>query len=354
MPEPTAVDVHAHHLGVDAGEDLPRRDPAAPRLVIDGPSGGRIMRGAETFRTVEPALWDVGRRLAEMDRAGISHQVISPVPVVMEHASAPGTDPAYARSTNDSIARACGGASGRLIGLGCLPLDDLDEAIVELRRCREIGLRGVEVGTRVGNLDLDAPELDLFWNACDTTGSTVFVHPVLGGREVVRRAGAPYDLGLGMLTDTAIAASSLVFGGVLAKYEGLRVVLAHGCGTFPWAYPRLRVAAGLAAGGDPAEWDRLTSRLFADTLVFDDEHLRLLVHRFGAERLVLGTDAPFFPDQMAKSMRSVREARRTGALPDHADHAFLARNALESLGMRTPRPGLLESHPKEHADDPDQ
>jgi aminocarboxymuconate-semialdehyde decarboxylase len=49
------------------------------------------------------------------------------------------------------------------------------------------------------------------------------------------------------------------------------------------------------------------------------------VHRFGAERLLLGSDTPFFPDQMAKSMQSVRDAGRTGALPAHADPAFLAR-----------------------------
>lgn len=49
------------------------------------------------------------------------------------------------------------------------------------------------------------------------------------------------------------------------------------------------------------------------------------MHRFGAERLLLGSDTPFFPDQMAKSMQSVRDAGRTGALPAHADPAFLAR-----------------------------
>lgn len=347
MPELTAVDVHAHHFGLDAGEIPARHDSDAPRLVIDGDGGGRIMRGDTTFRAVEPVLWDVDMRLAEMDRAGLSHQVVSPVPVVMEHAS--GADPECARSTNDSIAEACEQSGGRLLGLGCLPLGDIDAAVAELRRCREIGLHGVEVGTRIGGLDLDAPDLDRFWDACDDTASAVFVHPVQGGRDVVRRAGAPYDLGLGMLTDTAIAASALVFGGVLAEREQLRVVLAHGCGTFPWAYPRLRLAASLT--GDAADRDRLARRLFVDTLVFDDEHLGLLVHRFGADRLVLGSDAPFFPDQMAKSMNSVRAAQQTGVLPEHVDPPFLARNAAELLGLATEPP---RTSAKEHADGVDQ
>ena len=222
MPEITAVDVHAHYFGTDVAAPAPQLDPVAPRLVVDGSDGGRIMCGDVTFRVVRPVLWDVALRLAEMDRAAIPHQVISPVPVTIEHACAPGTDPAYARSMNDSIAAACAASGGRLLGLGCLPLGDVGAAIDELARCRQIALLGAEIGTRIGDLDLDAPELDAFWEACDGTASAVLVHPVLGGRGVVRRAGTPYDVGLGMLTDTAIAASSLVFGGILRKHRHLR------------------------------------------------------------------------------------------------------------------------------------
>lgn len=308
--------MHAHHFGTD----LPAFPGNAPRLVVDGPDGGRILRGERTFRKVTPVLWDVPRRLAAMDEAGISHQVISPVPVTMEYAAG---DPAYARAMNDSLAAACASAEGRLWGLGCLPFTGSAAAVAELGRCLRLGLRGVEIGTRIGELDLDAPELDEFWAACDASGAAVFVHPVGGGADVVRRAGQPYDLGLGMLTDTAIAASSLVFGGVLGKFANLRVGLAHGGGAFPWAYPRLRVAAAL--GGAPADWDAHVRRLYADTLVFDDEHLRLLAHRFGRDRLLLGSDAPFFPDQMAKSVAAVR---RTFPGQD-----LLAPGALGFLGL---------------------
>jgi aminocarboxymuconate-semialdehyde decarboxylase len=330
MPDATAIDVHAHHFGTDLP---PSAEHPAPRLVVDDEESGRIMCGDTMFRRVTATLWDVGRRLAEMNRAGVSHQVISPVPVAMEYAWSPGADPAYARNTNDSIAAACEKSGGRLLGLGCLPFGDVNATLAELERCRRLGLRGVEIGTRAGGLDLDDPGLEPFWDACDRSGSAVFVHPIGGGQDVVRRAGQPYDLGLGMLTDTAIAASSLVFGGVLGMFPRLRIALAHGCGAFPWAYPRLRVAASLGGSSAPQASDELARRLYADTLVFDDEHLRLLVYRFGVERLLLGSDAPFFPDQLAKSMRSVDAARSTGALPTQAGPDLLARNALEFLGL---------------------
>ena len=328
MPDVTAIDVHAHHLGTE----LSQVPGAAPRLVVDRADAGRIVCGETTFRTVTRVLWSVPERLAEMDRARVSHQVLSPVPVTMEAAAEPGADPAYARLVNDSIAAACAASGGRLLGLGCLPFGAPQDVLGELERSVAAGLRGVQVGTRVGELDLDAAELERFWAACAEAGACVFVHPVLGGTGVVRRGGQPFDLGLGMLADTAIAASSLVFGGVLERHPGLRVALAHGCGAFPWAYPRLRVAAGLGGEARPEVWDALTRRLYADTLVFDDEHLRLLVHRFGADRLLLGSDTPFFPDQLAKSMRALDTARASGALPAHAGPDLLAANALELIG----------------------
>jgi aminocarboxymuconate-semialdehyde decarboxylase len=62
------------------------------------------------------------------------------------------------------------------------------------------------------------------------------------------------------------------------------------------------------------------------------------VHRFGVQRLLLGSDAPFFPDQMAKSMSSIRVAELSGALPTGTDYTLLARNAREFLGLPGPKP----------------
>lgn len=320
----TALDVHSHHLSTDVV------DPSGegPRLVVDDANQGRIVQGAGSGggRDVPATLWSVERRLAEMDRVGVSHQVISPVPAVMEHAWLAG--PGHAHLANASIAAACQESGGRLIGLGCLPLHGWQE---ELERCVAFGLRGIEVGTRQGDLDLDAPELDEVWRACEDSDLCVFVHPVAGGHGVVRRADPRIDIGIGMLTDTALAASALVFGGVLASRPRLRVVLAHGCGAFPWVYPRLR---DLGGRGVPAEaWDKVVRRLYADTLVLDVEHVRLLTHHLGPERLVLGSDSPYMPDQLAGLVESVDAAIAAGAVNSAARDNLLLGNALELLGL---------------------
>jgi aminocarboxymuconate-semialdehyde decarboxylase len=281
---------------------------------------GRIVRGEGESRAVPSALWDVPERLADMDRAGLSHQTISPVPEVMEQAWR--EDPAYARAVNDSIAWACRISGGRLLGLGCLPRAD---PAAELRRCLALGLRGVEIGTRMDGHDLDAASLAEVWASCAEAGACVLVHPVQRGCGVLHRPGAQLEIGLGMPADTAAAASALVFGGVLARHPGLRVALTHGGGAFPWVYPRLRMAAGDAGVRDRS--DALVRRLFVDTLVLDPAQVPLLTHRFGQDRLLLGTDSPFLPDQLGAT------ARMAGALERPARRAAEVDNALAYLGL---------------------
>ncbi|MFF0508767.1 amidohydrolase family protein [Streptomyces fimicarius] len=343
MAASLSIDVHTHYFGTDMAQL--REGAQGPRLVVDTPAAGRLMRGTSLFREVRSELWDVDRRLDEMDRAGVTHQVISPVPVAMEHASTAPDGARYARDVNDSVAAACARSGGRLLGLGCLPSPGSRAAAVELERCRALGLYGVEIGTSVAGLDLDSPQLRSFWRECEATDSCVFVHPVAGGSGAVRRSGGIYDLGIGMTTDTALAAAALVFGGVLAAHPRLRIALAHGGGTFAAAFPRLEVAAGLAAGPDAPDHADLARLLYVDSLVFDDGLYPLLARRFGTRRLLLGSDAPFFPDQMRRSVLSVRSAVTGGLLPAAAVPAVLAENALSFLGLAT-APGRASPEPE--------
>jgi len=328
----TAIDVHAHFLSGDID------DPSgnAPRLVVDSTGEGRIVEGVggSGGRPVPPTMWSIEQRLALMDGGGVSHQVISPVPAVMTYAW--GTDPAYARSVNASIAAACERSGGRLIGLGCVPAIAWRE---EVDRCVALGLRGLEVGTRLGDCDLDSPQLDELWRSCEDNDLCLFVHPVDGGRGVLRRPGPLIDAGLGMLTDTALAASAMVFGGVLAARPGLRIALAHGCGTFLWAYPRLRYLSDPGESGNG--WDNLVRRLYADTLVFSGEHLRLLAQQLGPDRLVLGSDSPYLPDQLAGLVDSVDVAVGAGAIDSTMRVNVLVGNALRLLGLTDWMDGTL-------------
>lgn len=305
-----------------------------PLAVQDSTASGRIVRGDETFRTVRSAMWDVSDRLREMDDAGVFAEVISPVPVALVYHEDRGDHTRYSRWLNDSIAAAVSTSDGRLIGLGSVPLPDIDSTRAELvRMSHELGLRGVEIGSRIGDLELDDKALRPFWETVEQLDLAVFIHPTEGGAGAIRRTGFLYDFGLGMLTETAMAATALVFGGVLADFPHLRVAFAHGCGTFSSAFPRLALAAQLTGGKPFEQLDHLVRRLYIDSLVFDQTMLPLLVERFGANRLLLGSDHPFIPGQPQRAFRDFSAAIAEGTLAPALELLVFEQNALEFLGL---------------------
>lgn len=65
---------------------------------------------------------------------------------------------------NDSLADVVRGHPKRFVGLGTLPMQAPDLAVLEMRRCvKELGFPGVQIGSHINNWDLDASELFPFY-----------------------------------------------------------------------------------------------------------------------------------------------------------------------------------------------
>ncbi|WP_217576700.1 amidohydrolase family protein [Streptomyces sp. GbtcB7] len=339
------VDVHAHWFPLGLTDQSARTgDPRWPHLVADDEGSGRIMRGSEVFRKVSRSLWDVPARLADLDAAGVDLQVLSPVPVTLAYWGDPKAAEEFLREQNDLLAEAVAASGGRLAAIGAVPLQEPGAAVRELRRLTgELGLVGAEIGTQVAGHELDDPELRPFFAAAEELGVPLLVHPTDGGG-ATRRRGQPYEFGVGMLTDTALSATALVFGGVLEEFPGLRVALAHGCGSFPWTYPRTRAFATATGGATaPARYDELVGTLWVDSLVFDPEHLRLLTTRFGADHLMVGSDHPFLPGYLRPAHEIVTDAAGQGVLTPTQTAGVLGRNAVEFFGLTPATAGRADT-----------
>jgi aminocarboxymuconate-semialdehyde decarboxylase len=331
--DPVVVDLHAHFMPPDL-PDLAAEtgDARWPRLLIDEAAGtGRVLRGSEVFRLVRRPCWDAASRIAEMDRMGVDVQVISPIPVSLVYWGDPDLSRRYARHVNEWAATTAAKSGGRLRALGTVPLQDTDLAVAELTRAVcDLGMAGLEIGTVAGGKELDAPELRPFFAAAEQLEVPLFVHP-MDPTTVVRARSVDTSFGIGMLTDTALAANALVFGGVLSDFPRLRICLSHGGGAFPWMLPRLKFGRAIHDQASDARWDELAGRLYVDSLVFDPHHLDLLVRRFGAEHIVAGSDYPFLPGGPAPH-DVVEAARHLGIISDEQGRSIMAGNALAFLG----------------------
>ncbi len=337
MTAPPVVDFHAHHFP----EGLPDMaattgDERWPSLVIG--ESPKLMQGPTVFRQVRPPCFDVPSRVAELDAAGVDQQVISPVPITLVDWAPAKEAATFLAAQNDGLINAAQRSGGRLVALGAVPLQDPGRAIEEMARVMSLGMVGIEIAAMVDGRELDDPSLEPFWAAAAQEQVPVFIHPA-HQRHATRRSGMPYEFGIGMLTDTALAAAALVYGGVLDRNADLRIALSHGCGTFAWTHPRLRIMAARDAAS-ASHLDDIVRNLWVDTLVFDTALLPVLVERFGAGHIMFGTDHPFFPGALEEQQTMLRsDEAATAGLHD----GCLGANALDFLRLSTDH-----SHQKAH------
>lgn len=294
------IDVHAHVVP-DAYLALVRQG-AVPdvRLVRDGAREvlevhGGGASGPVAQRLPLDASWhDPAARLAAMDAAGVDVHVLSPVQFMYHYWLDESLAAALARTVNDGIAAMARHAPRRLVGMATLPLQDPAASVAELDRVHALGFRAVEIGTHVAGTPLDAPGLDPVYRRAEALGMLVFVHPYapLGpdrlGRHFLRNLlGNPFE--------TAVAFSHLVLGGVVDRFPGLRVCLAHGGGAVVGVVGRLD--RGWALAPPDATRSRRPSEalrhFWYDTITHDVVALEQLVARVGAAQVLLGSDYPF-------------------------------------------------------------
>jgi aminocarboxymuconate-semialdehyde decarboxylase len=273
----------------------------------------------------------IGRdlRIADMDRLGVDVQAVSPNPGQLYYHVDPEIGREASRLTNDGIAAAVAKHPDRFVGLGTVQLQDAGMAVAELRRVvRDLGFRGIEISSNVDGRDLHAPELRPFWAAAEELGVLVFIHP-LGFTHGDRLCEYYFNNLIGNPLESTLAVGHLIFGGVLDRYPGLRLCVAHGGGYLPGYWGRMD--HGWRARADCSEHcanlpSSYLRRIWLDTLVFDKDQLDSLVRTHGADRLMLGTDYPFDmaePDPVGFHQR----------LADGDRAKILGLNAAELLGL---------------------
>ncbi len=169
-------------------------------------------------------------------------------------------------------------------------------AIAELRRCKEIGLQGIQIGTHINDWNLDAPELFPIFEACQDLDMAIFVHPWdMMGKDKMEKYWLPWLVG--MPAESSLAICSLIFGGVFERLPKLRFAFAHGGGSFPATLGRIKhgfdVRPDLCAIDNQISPEKYMGKFWLDSLVHDPKMLDYIVGLVGENRVALGTDYPF-------------------------------------------------------------
>ncbi len=330
------IDVYNHILPKKYQDTLekkvPDRDPTLP---------------SSTWAKTVPTLMDLEARFRIMDAFDEYIQVITiasppsyaiaPAPMAIE----------LAQIANDELVELVQKYPERFAaGVATLPMNDPEAAIAEAERAiKDLRLRGVEVYTDIAGKPLDAPEFMPFYEKMEELGRPIFIHPrgLMSTPDYEGEEFSKYRLWtkLGWPYATGLAICRLVYGGVMERFPGLKVITHHCGGIIPYLAGRLDWADDvnemLMGQRDIDLKEHATvyfQRIFYDTAVSGNTGALQCARAFaGLDQMLFGTDLPFGNQLGRRLIRQAIDAVERMGLNDEEKRKIYQDNAIKLLRL---------------------
>jgi predicted TIM-barrel fold metal-dependent hydrolase len=203
-----------------------------------------------TYKDARRGGWDPAERLKDMEMDGVEAEVIYTTLGFRQFwFKDAALQQACFRAYNDWLAEYCSYAPKQLAGLALISLYDIEAAVRELQRCRQVGLKGAMIwASPPEDRPYSAPLYDPFWAAAQDLHMPLSLHAITGmgpesqatramGREI-----QPVDRYLRAVTGADEVKRTLtvfIFSGVLERFPGLKLVSAeNNVGWLPFVIQR--------------------------------------------------------------------------------------------------------------------
>jgi aminocarboxymuconate-semialdehyde decarboxylase len=320
------IDVHAH-LFPAALIDFYRQHGGDSVQVEGSPDDPALVQhGRMLHAKLPPPIRDADAHVAGMDASGADVHGIS-VPPPMYYWAEPEVGRDMCQLINDELAAAAAKHPTRLVPMCALPLQAPELAVEELRRiANDLGQKVVMIGSNVAGGELDAPELEQVFAEAAALGVAIHVHPIPTDNLGTRLFDYRLDLGLGMVLDTTMAMSRMVYSGIFDRLPDLTIGWSHMGGTAPFILDRMDYfqshlpGSSSKAQGTFADY---VDHFWYDTVVYSPRMLTMSLQVVPADRMMFGTDAPFMGDSTT-DIRAIldgsdllSEAERTAVYADN-------------------------------------
>lgn len=265
-------------------------------LLHHKPEAARMMKGDKFFREIQSNCWDEKLRIEDYKKFDTQVQVVCTIPVMFSYWADAHDCLDLSMFLNDHIAQVQEENPKNYIGLGTIPMQDTDLAIKELERLKKLGIPGVQIGSNINNHNLSKPRFFEFYEACESLGMSILVHPwEMMGKEYMEKYWLPWLVG--MPAETARAAASMIFGGVFERYPKLRVCFAHAGGSLLATIGRLEhgfnCRPDLVAVHNDVNPREYLGKFWVDSITHDPTYLQYVIDLIGSEKVCLGSDYPF-------------------------------------------------------------
>ena len=263
-----------------------------------------IEYGERSVAPLTPVFFEPELILEQMDRAGIDHAVLS--------VSIPGVDwlevgqgEEVAEAANEETAEIVARHPDRFSGLATVPLQAPERAAEVLRHAVALGLRGAMIYSNVAGAHLDAPSRRIFFDVASSLDVAILLHPTYPLCAPSMLAGGMIEM-TGFLFDTTTATLRLVFDGLYERHPDFKFIVPHAGSLIPYFVGRIDHFGTVQRPGSTgaitgAASDHLR-KLYVDTVCEWAPAVRLCCDFFGTDRVMHGTDHPFWPMPLGRRL----------------------------------------------------
>ena len=254
-----------------------------------------IMHEGEKFRKINDRCLSLEKRLEDMETCGVELQVLSCVPILFSYNAPNNQIKTVVKYINDFLITCCKKYPNKFKCLGTLPMQDINLTLEEIKR-NSSNVIGYQIGTNIRNINLDSEIFFPIFNLLEEMRLILFIHPWdMMGQNYMKDYWLPWLVG--MPAETSRAICSMIFGGIFDKFPKLKVVFAHGGGSFSGTLPRIQhgynVRPDLCARKCKKSPKEYCGHFWVDSLVHNKLELKKIIDLFGKNRVIFGTDYPF-------------------------------------------------------------
>jgi aminocarboxymuconate-semialdehyde decarboxylase len=310
------IDVHQHVVPTFWAKELPTH-------------------GGDPSGTVIPP-WSPQSAIDMMDSQEIATGILS--------LTAPGVARWYkmerrqmARRVNEYTADLVAKRPDRFGNFATLPLPDVDGALRELEYALDtLRADGVILLANYGQKYLGDAAFEPLWAALHRRQAVVFVHPGQPPLPTVEGVAGPL---VDYPFDTTRTAVQLVLNGIIGRYPGTRIILAHAGGFLPYASHRFAELARVFRPDAAKPDDILASfqRFYFDTALSSGPAALPSLKAFaGSGHILFGSDFPYVSAGIVASF--------TGKLDDYGDLTVDEHRAVSHGNAWTLFPRLVPKH----------
>ena len=194
-----------------------------------GKSAKELAAFGVKFEEMHRGGWDPDARLADQDRDGVFAEVIYPTVgmLLCNH-----KDFDYKKACFDAynlwIAEYCAAHPDRLIGTGQTAMRSVEEGIADLRKIKQLGLRGVMMPGNPQVEDYDSKIYDPLWEAAVDLELPLSFH-ILTSRDdsLLQTRGPKLNSFLSIIRGCQDIIGTFILGGVFERHPKLKVVCAE-------------------------------------------------------------------------------------------------------------------------------